>query len=130
MAPFFVLPFFVLHRSKLRTNLLEPTRSILQHFIVCTNVLPSFPSLLYKDTTPEERPRDELLEFCTEAEIERNPRFRLLQLRSSGAAGFRNFGTVPLLPNEYSVSLIEVPVSLFFLSFDFFCLLTFAIRYL
>lgn len=59
------------------------------------------------DTTPEERPRDELLEFCTEAEIERNPRFRLLQLRSSGAAGFRNFGTVPLLPNEYSVSLIE-----------------------
>ncbi|XP_029832757.4 coiled-coil and C2 domain-containing protein 2A [Ixodes scapularis] len=52
-------------------------------------------------------PKEERLEFCDEAELERNPRFRLLRLRDSGSAEFRNFGAVPLLLNEYSVSLIE-----------------------
>ncbi|CAN8001529.1 unnamed protein product, partial [Ixodes hexagonus] len=51
--------------------------------------------------------KEERIEFCDEAELERNPRFRLLRLRDSGSAEFRNFGAVPLLPNEYSVSLIE-----------------------
>ncbi|XP_075526800.1 coiled-coil and C2 domain containing 2A [Dermacentor variabilis] len=47
------------------------------------------------------------LEFCDKAELERNPRFSLLLLRNSGVAEFRDFAMVPLMTNEYTVSLME-----------------------
>ncbi|XP_077547771.1 coiled-coil and C2 domain containing 2A [Haemaphysalis longicornis] len=79
----------ILNRSKLRALAQQPQGS-------------------NKDSsTHDQKDKGTGLEFCDKAELERNPRFSLLLLRSAGVAEFRDFTMVPLMSNEYSLSLME-----------------------
>ena len=50
--------------------------------------------------------QDQLI-FCTDAEIQNNPRFQMIQLRRAKVQEFKNYRMIPILDKEVPKGLLE-----------------------
>ncbi len=55
--------------------------------------------------------QDQLI-FCTDAEIQRNPRFQMIQLRRAKVPEFKNYRMIPILDKEVPKGLLEARYSM------------------
>lgn len=47
------------------------------------------------------------LNFCTDAEIQNNPRFQMIQLRRAKVPEFKNYRMIPILDKEVPKGILE-----------------------